>query len=84
MSILARLRDDVILKRTGLTAQYNGKVIHGCSECGDNHEFPGVLPYAPIHRCIAEIDSTGQNPIILDPFNIPNWCPRQLQEVFLK
>ena len=79
-SKLITLRDKVILQRTEFKATYNGKEIFGCADCGDNKEFKGILPYAPIHRCLAEISCDGSNPLILDPYNIPGWCPRRIME----
>lgn len=67
--------DATIQKRTWYTAIYNGKEIIGCSECGNNQKFPGLLPFAPTHKCIITTKEGEGLMVILDPFNIPEECP---------
>lgn len=78
--IIMRIYDKTLMQRTGLKAMYNGKVITGCSECGDNIKQKGLIAIAPIHRCRLRIGTDGQNEIIWDPYNIPTDCPYALIE----
>lgn len=75
MSALKTMLWSVVQKRTGYTALYNGKEITGCSECGNNQAFPGLLPFAPTRKCIVVSTSDEQLLTIFDPYNIPEECP---------
>ncbi len=67
------------LKRTGYNAIYNGKVITGCFECGNNKTFPGAIPGMPTHKCIVTCTSDESLMTIFDPYNIPEDCPLKVE-----
>ena len=72
--LLVKLRDDVILRRTGYTAIVNGKEITGCGECPYNETHtPRGMPI-PYHTCSKSFGWDGKPLPILDPFNIPEQC----------
>ena len=75
MGMFANLAKAVIQKRTRYRAIYGGKTITGCGECGNNKEFPGLLPFAPTHKCIVTCTTDEDLLTILDPYNIPEDCP---------
>lgn len=81
MSMLGSLMQKVILKRTGFTALIRGQVIVGCGECIYNHEEPGIMKGAGIHRCSMVLGLDSKNRPIWDPGNIPEWCPYKVIEV---
>ena len=66
---------DRILQRTGWKAKDGENIIDGCAQCSFNKEVPGLMKIAPGHTCKLE------NETILDPFNIPRWCPIRIEEV---
>lgn len=66
---------DSLLMRTGLKAKDGEKIIDGCGQCSHNIEKPGIMKIAPGHICRLE----GE--VIIDPFNIPRWCPIRIEEV---
>jgi hypothetical protein len=78
MSVAKAIMESVFQKRTGYKAMYNGKEISGCSECGNNHPFPGILPFAPTRKCIITSTSNETLLTIFDPYNIPEECPLRM------
>jgi len=75
------LYQKTILQRTGYKAKDGDKIIDGCGECSANSTVPGIMKIAPGHVCTREISGSGTYAIILDPFNIPEWCPVKIKEV---
>jgi hypothetical protein len=76
MTPLSKLVNQVIMRRSGLKANYKGTIIDGCDQCGENVEdtesiFPGIAA----HRCRLRIERDGKNALILDPGDIPKDCP---------
>lgn len=60
---------------------YEGVNITGCCECGNNKEFPGLIPGIPTHKCIiASTDGNESLMTIFDPYGIPDDCPIKLTE----
>lgn len=78
MPLFKNLTDAILQKRTGYKALYNGVEIQGCSECGNNKEFPGIIPRVPIHKCIVTSNDKEELLTIFDPYNIPPECPLKL------
>lgn len=72
--LLLKIRDDVILQRTGYTATIDGKVITGCGECpyNESHTARG-MPF-PYHTCSKSFGIDGKPLPIIDPYNIPDLC----------
>lgn len=81
MSLFPGLKEALLQKRTNYVAFNEGKEITGCGDCGNNHTFPGLLPFAPTHKCIIATDDKGQMAVIYDPFNIPEYCPIKKEKV---
>ena len=65
-----------LLQRTGYKANDGGKIISGCTECTHNLVMSGILAKAPGHFC----NLTVQKRLILDPYNIPIWCPLKVDD----
>ena len=64
-----------LLQRTGYKANDGGKIISGCSDCTHNL-VGGGMTIAPGHFC----NLTVQKRLILDPYNIPIWCPLKVDD----
>ena len=75
MSIISELKNAMFTNRTNYKAMYKGKEITGCGDCGNNQPFPGLIAFAPTHKCIISDDGSGNMMVIFDPFNIPEFCP---------
>lgn len=79
MSLIGTVMDKVM--RRGLYKAYVGhRLISMCQDCVNNVTETGVFKSAPVHRCLGEIETDGKNKIILDPYNIPGWCPYKITE----
>lgn len=70
-----------IMQRTGYKAKDGDKIIDGCGQCSHNATIPGFIMIAPGHVCDITLDNGCQHKTILDPFNIPKWCPIKIEEV---
>jgi hypothetical protein len=83
---LSGLIPKIPFARTGFKACVNGKIIHGCGECGiedGGHNYakkPFRFALVPTHYCDARIDDHAQDVIIFDPLNIPADCPFRVME----
>ena len=80
MGLISGVLAKTIAHRTGLKAEYNGIVIDGCDQCGENREEEGPLPGIPVHRCKVRLGIDGKNALIWDPGNIPFDCPYAIGE----
>ena len=76
MKPLSEIIQQVIMQRTGYKVDDDGKIISGCGECSHNLEGAGIMALAPSHYC----NLTVQKKLILDPFNIPVWCPLRVAD----
>lgn len=80
MTVIGAIMDKFM--RRGLYKAYvNDRLISMCQDCMNNHTETGLLKSAPVHRCAVEWTLDGKNKIIIDPYNIPSWCPHKIVEL---
>jgi len=80
MTVIGAIMDKVM--RRGLYKAYvNDRLISMCKDCINNVTEPGIFKAATVHRCLGEIGDDGRNRVILDPYNVPSWCPHRIVDV---
>lgn len=80
MSLIGAIMDKVM--RRGLYQAYAGdRLITMCQDCTNNATDTGGFKSVPAHRCLVEWDLNGKNRLIIDPYNVPSWCPCRITEI---
>ncbi len=77
MTLIGAIMDKV-MKRGLYKAYVDDRLITMCRDCTNNATETGVFKSAPVHRCLGEIAADGKNRIIIDPYNVPGWCPHRI------
>jgi hypothetical protein len=72
---------DKIMKRGLYKAYVNDRLITMCQDCVNNRTEFGIFKSMPVHRCAVEWALDGKNRIIIDPYNVPEWCPCKIIEI---
>jgi hypothetical protein len=80
MSLIGAVMDKVM--KRGLYRAYDGnRLISMCQDCKNNAYEPGFFKSVPVHRCLSEWTLDGKNRVIIDPYNVPTWCPCKIEEI---
>jgi hypothetical protein len=80
MTIIGAIMDKV-MKRGLYKAYVNDRLITMCQDCTNNGTETGIFKSSPVHRCLVEWALDGKNRVIIDPYNVPDWCPHRIVDI---